>query len=136
MEKIEWGYGHHPPMIEYSIVNSPIKRDLRFATTGSAGEKMTTMKMVKLTIEDVLDLHTFRPKDIPDLLDNYFRECIKAGIFSVRVIHGKGKGIQKKRVQGILEKNSMVRAFKEAPPEAGGWGATLVELVMNLDTGN
>jgi DNA-nicking Smr family endonuclease len=94
---------------------------------------MITMKVVKLAIEDVLDLHTFRPKDIPDLLDNYFTECIKAGIFSVRVIHGKGKGIQKKRVQGILEKNSMVRAFKEAPPEAGGWGATSVELSRNLD---
>jgi DNA-nicking Smr family endonuclease len=115
-------------MIEYSIVNSPIKRDLRFATTDSVGEKMTTMKMVKLTIEDVLDLHTFRPKDIPDLLEDYFTECLKAGIYSVRIIHGKGKGIQKRRVQGLLEKNSMVTAFKEAPPEAGGWGATLVEL--------
>ncbi len=94
------------------------------------------MKVVKLAIEDVLDLHTFRPKDIPDLLEDYFTECLRAGIYSVRIIHGKGKGIQKRRVQGILEKNSMVRAFKEAPPEAGGWGATLVELVMNLDTGN
>ena len=94
------------------------------------------MKVVKLKIEDVLDLHTFRPKDIPDLLEDYFIECIKAGIFSVRIIHGKGKGIQKRRVQGLLEKNSLVRAFKEAPPEAGGWGATLVELVMNLDTGD
>ena len=94
------------------------------------------MKAVKLTIEDVLDLHTFQPKDIPDLLEDYFTECLKAGIYSVRIIHGKGKGIQKKRVQGILEKNSMVRAYNEAPPEAGGWGATLVELVRNLDTGN
>jgi DNA-nicking Smr family endonuclease len=94
------------------------------------------MKVIKLAIEDVLDLHTFRPKDIPDLLENYFTECIRAGIFSVRIIHGKGKGIQKRRVQGLLEKNSVVRAFKEAPPEAGGWGATLVELVRNLDTEN
>ena len=89
------------------------------------------MKVVKLAIEDVLDLHTFRPKDIPDLLENYFSECLRVGIYSVRIIHGKGKGIQKKRVQGILEKNSMVRAFKEAPPEAGGWGATLVDLNRN-----
>ena len=92
------------------------------------------MKVVKLAIEDVLDLHTFRPKDIPDLLEDYFTECIKAGIHSVRIIHGKGKGIQKRRVQGLLEKNSMVAAFKEAPPEAGGWGATLVELNRNIDT--
>ena len=94
------------------------------------------MKAVKLTIEDVLDLHTFRPNDIPDLLEDYFTECLKVGIYSVRIIHGKGKGIQKKRVQGLLEKNSLVTAFKEAPPEAGGWGATLVELSRNLDTKN
>ena len=94
------------------------------------------MKVVKLTIEDVLDLHTFRPKDIPDLLEDYFTECLKAGIYSVRIIHGKGKGVQKRRVQELLKKNSMVTAFKGAPPEAGGWGATLVELSRNLDTEN
>jgi DNA-nicking Smr family endonuclease len=97
---------------------------------------MTTMNVVKLNIEDVLDLHTFQPKDIPDLLEDYFTECLKAGIYSIRIIHGKGKGIQKRRVQGLLEKNSMVTTFKEAPPEAGGWGATLVELSRNLDTEN
>ena len=89
---------------------------------------LTTMKPIKLAIEDVLDLHTFRPKEIPDLLKDYFAECLKAGIFSVRIIHGKGKGIQKRRVQGLLARNSMVAAFKDAPPEAGGWGATIVEL--------
>ena len=94
------------------------------------------MKVVKLNIEDVLDLHTFRPKDIPDLLEDYFTECLKAGIYSVRIIHGKGKGIQKRRVLKLLEKNSMVTAFKAAPAEAGGWGATLVELNRNLDSEN
>ena len=89
------------------------------------------MKVIKLTIKDVLDLHTFRPKDIPDLLEDYFTECIKAGIYAVRIIHGKGKGIQKRRVRGLLERNTMVTSFKEAPPEAGGWGATLVELTRN-----
>jgi len=89
------------------------------------------MKVVKLAIEDVLDLHTFRPKDIPDLLEDYITECLKAGIYSVRIIHGKGKGFQKRRVQGILERNTLVTSFKEAPPEAGGWGATLVELTRN-----
>ncbi len=94
------------------------------------------MKVVKLNIEDVLDLHTFRPKEIPELLEDYFRECLKVGIYSVRIIHGKGKGIQKRRVRGLLEKNSMVKTFKEAPAEAGGWGATLVELNRNLETAN
>ena len=86
------------------------------------------MKPVKIPIEDVLDLHTFRPKDIPDLLEDYFTECMNTGIYSVRIIHGKGKGIQKRRVQGLLKKSPIVKSFKDAPPEAGGWGATLVEL--------
>jgi len=86
------------------------------------------MEPIQIPIEDVLDLHTFRPQDVADLLKDYFAECIKAGIQSVRVIHGKGKGIQKKRVHQILQKNPQVKSFKDAPPEAGGWGATVVEL--------
>ncbi len=86
------------------------------------------MEPIRIPIEDVLDLHTFRPQDIADLLQNYFDECLKAGIFAVRVIHGKGKGIQKRQVHRILQKNPQVKSFKDAPPEGGGWGATLVEL--------
>jgi dsDNA-specific endonuclease/ATPase MutS2 len=86
------------------------------------------MEPIQIPIQDVLDLHTFRPQDVSDLLENYFDECLKAGIFSVRVIHGKGKGIQKRQVHRILQKDRRVKSFKDAPPEAGGWGATLVEL--------
>ena len=89
------------------------------------------MEPIILPIEDVIDLHTFKPKEVPDLLDDYFQACIEAGIYSVRVIHGKGQGILKKRVQHILQKNPLVVAFKDAPPEAGGWGATLVALKQN-----
>ncbi len=91
------------------------------------------MEPIQIPIEDVLDLHTFRPRDIADLLETYFDECLKAGILSVRVIHGKGKGIQKKQVRRILQKNPQVKSFKDAPPEAGGWGATLVELKRPAD---
>ncbi|MDM8549070.1 Smr/MutS family protein [Desulfobacterales bacterium HSG2] len=86
------------------------------------------MEPIIIPIEDVLDLHTFRPKEIPDLLVDYFSACIESDIFLVRVIHGKGKGVLKKRVHSLLKKNSLVKSFKNAPPEAGGWGATLVEL--------
>jgi dsDNA-specific endonuclease/ATPase MutS2 len=89
------------------------------------------MEPVKLPIEDVLDLHTFLPRDIPDLLEDYLSECILAGIYSVRIIHGKGRGIQKKRVQELLSRNPSVQSFQDAPPEAGGWGATLVELKID-----
>jgi len=83
---------------------------------------------VKIPIEDTLDLHTFKPKDMPDLFVDYFSACIDADIYSIRIVHGKGRGILKKRVQGLLKKNLMVKSFQDAPPEAGGWGATLVEL--------
>lgn len=86
------------------------------------------MQPVKIPIEDTLDLHTFKPKDMPDLFVDYFSACIDADIYSIRIVHGKGRGILKKRVQGLLKKNLMVKSFQDAPPEAGGWGATLVEL--------
>ena len=86
------------------------------------------MEPIRIPIEDVLDLHTFRPQDIPNLLEDYFTECLGSGIYAVRIIHGKGKGIQKRRVQGLLKRNPMVKSFCDAPPEAGGWGATLVAL--------
>lgn len=86
------------------------------------------MEPIKLPIEDVLDLHTFHPREVPELLDDYFSECLTVGITSVRLIHGKGSGILKKRVHSLLKKSPMVQSFKDAPPEAGGWGATLVAL--------
>jgi len=86
------------------------------------------MKPVKVPIGDILDLHTFRPQDIPDLLNDYFAECIDSEIYSVRVIHGKGRGILKERVRRLLKNHPLVTSFKNSPLEAGGWGATLVEL--------
>ncbi len=86
------------------------------------------MEPIRLPISDVLDLHTFQPKEVPDLLTDYFSECIEAGIHSVRVIHGKGKGILKHRVHSILKKNALVQSFEDAPSERGGWGATIVKL--------
>jgi len=83
---------------------------------------------IKIPIEDTLDLHTFKPKEMPELLIDYFSACIDADIYSVRIVHGKGRGILKRRVQGLLKKNPMVKSFSNATQEAGGWGATLVEL--------
>ena len=86
------------------------------------------MDPVRIPIEDVIDLHTFNPKDIPDLLEEYFIACIEAEIFVIRIIHGKGTGILKKRVQAVLAKNPLVSSYRDAPIDAGGWGATLVNL--------
>lgn len=90
------------------------------------------MKPVKIAIEDTLDLHTFQPREIPQLLDDYFAACMEAGIYSVRVIHGKGKGILRNKVQKILSQHPVVASFKTAPPEAGGWGSQIVELKRPL----
>lgn len=86
------------------------------------------MEPIQLPIEDRLDLHTFRPGEVPDLLDDYFGECVAAKIFSVKIIHGKGTGSLKRRVHSLLERHPLVAEFRDAPPEAGGWGATLVDL--------
>ena len=86
------------------------------------------MEPIILPIEDILDLHQFRPKEIPSLLTEYLSECRKAQIYSVRIIHGKGQGILKNMVLQHLKKNPLVLSFKDAPIDGGGWGATLVEL--------
>ncbi len=83
---------------------------------------------VRIPITDALDLHTFRPSEVKELLDDYFTACAEAGIYAVRVVHGKGTGALKKRVRGVLEKHPLVEGFSDAPHGAGGWGATLVRL--------
>jgi DNA-nicking Smr family endonuclease len=84
---------------------------------------------VVVPITDSIDLHAFNPKDVPDLLEEYIRACREKGIHSVRIIHGKGKGIMKERVSVILARHPHVRAFTSGRLESGGWGATCAELL-------
>jgi DNA-nicking Smr family endonuclease len=83
---------------------------------------------IAVPIEDVLDLHTFAAKEVAGLLQDYLELCREKGILEVRIIHGKGQGIQRARVRRLLAANAVVLAFREAPCERGGWGATLVIL--------
>jgi DNA-nicking Smr family endonuclease len=83
---------------------------------------------VEIPIDGVLDLHTFSPKDVKDLVPEYIQECLRRGITEVRIIHGKGTGTLKGIVHGLLKKDPRVATFKDADPMAGGWGATLVRL--------
>lgn len=85
-------------------------------------------KPVRVPIEDVLDLHTFAPREIPGLLEEYLNACREARLYSVRIIHGKGQGFLKNRVRGLLKRLPMVSSFSDAPAHGGGWGATIVEL--------
>lgn len=86
------------------------------------------MKPVRVPIEDVIDLHTFRPEDLAPLLEDYIEACLAAGFRSVRIIHGKGRGFQRRRVHELLRRSPRVASFCDAPPDAGGWGATIAFL--------
>lgn len=83
---------------------------------------------VSLPIEDSLDLHPFAPKDVRPVVDEYLREALARGFSEVRLIHGRGIGVQRANVQGLLAGHPLVERFFDAPPERGGWGATVVVL--------
>ncbi|MDE2059037.1 MAG: Smr/MutS family protein [candidate division NC10 bacterium] len=83
---------------------------------------------VKLPVEDVLDLHTFAPKEIASVVEEYLWQCHQAGMSQVRLIHGKGTGTQRAIVRRLLMNHPDVLSFADAPTEAGGWGATVVRL--------
>jgi len=88
---------------------------------------------VELPIDGVLDLHTFSPKDVKELLPEYFSACREKGILEIRVIHGKGTGALRKTVHSLLERMPGVVSFRTASEDSGGWGATLVQLHPNQD---
>jgi DNA-nicking Smr family endonuclease len=83
---------------------------------------------IEFPIDGVLDLHTFRPKEVRGLLDEYLAECRRRGILDLRVIHGKGTGALREMVHAHLKRHPLVESFSLAGSGAGGWGATLVRL--------
>jgi dsDNA-specific endonuclease/ATPase MutS2 len=82
----------------------------------------------QIPIEDVLDLHIVSPPDINAVVEEYLAEAYRAGFKAVRIIHGRGIGVQREAVRSILARTPFVAAFSDAPLEAGGWGATIVTL--------
>jgi hypothetical protein len=95
---------------------------------GSGEAEQPLNEPVRLPTEDVLDLHAFTPKEIPSVIEEYLELCQRAGMSEVRLIHGKGTGTQRAVVRRLLANHPDVLSFADAPPEAGGWGATLVRL--------
>jgi dsDNA-specific endonuclease/ATPase MutS2 len=83
---------------------------------------------VLLPIEGILDLHTFHPREVKDLVREYLRACCEKGIFDVRIIHGKGTGTLRRTVEAALRSMPEVRSFRLAGEEEGGWGATIATL--------
>jgi len=83
---------------------------------------------VELPITDVLDLHSFRPAEVPDVVRDYLDAAYEKGLRRLRIIHGKGVGVQRQTVRTLLARDQRVEAFDDAPLEAGSWGATWVRL--------
>jgi DNA-nicking Smr family endonuclease len=83
---------------------------------------------IQLPIDGVLDLHTFKPREVKDLVPDYLAACQERAIFQVRLIHGKGIGNLRRTVHALLEKHPEVITFTMDYPQYGGWGATIVFL--------
>jgi dsDNA-specific endonuclease/ATPase MutS2 len=81
-----------------------------------------------LEVTDILDLHSFQPREIAEVVKTYLEEARAKGFSTVRIIHGKGTGTQREIVRSVLSKTSFVASFEDAPAEAGGWGAAIVWL--------
>ncbi len=83
---------------------------------------------VVVPIEDSLDLHRFRPAEVAEVVEAYLEAAADAGFREVRLIHGRGRGVQRGRVQRLLSRSPLVEAFADAPGDRGGWGATVARL--------
>ena len=92
---------------------------------------MNSNDPLEFPINGTLDLHTFSPKDVKDLVLEYLAECRKRGILQVRIIHGKGGGTLREMVHAVLAKLPEVESYRLADETAGGWGATIVVLKPN-----
>jgi dsDNA-specific endonuclease/ATPase MutS2 len=90
--------------------------------------------LIEIEITDIFDLHTIPPRDVKAVVEEYLRLAHEKGFPVVRIIHGKGIGVQRELVRTILARTSFVRDWTDAPPEAGGLGATIVRLVTSSQT--
>jgi DNA-nicking Smr family endonuclease len=83
--------------------------------------------VIRIPIDGTLDLHSFNPRDVPELLKDYIDACLEEGIYEIRIIHGKGRGILRDKVHSVLKRYPPVIDFT-LDPGASGWGATIVRL--------
>ncbi len=83
---------------------------------------------IHVPIEDALDLHSFGPRDVASVVEEYLRAAHERGFRDVRIIHGRGIGVQRSSVHAVLSRHLLFVSFTDAPPERGGWGATIVRL--------
>jgi dsDNA-specific endonuclease/ATPase MutS2 len=83
---------------------------------------------IRIPVTDILDLHTIAPRDVKPVVEEYISEAHRLGLKALRIIHGRGIGTQREIVRKVLSETLYVTDFRDAPAEAGGWGATIVTL--------
>ncbi len=107
----------------------PASDDLRSEEPASDNRMVSDSDVpVDIPITDVLDLHTVSPRDAEAVVAEYLHECYRLELTAIRIIHGRGIGVQRAMVRKVLERTEFVVSFGDAPMEAGGWGATVVTL--------
>lgn len=89
---------------------------------------MDSEEPVRIPVTDVFDLHSVPPRDVKAVVEAYLEEAHRLGLKALRIIHGRGIGVQREVVRSVLARTPFVAAFQDAPGEAGGWGATIVTL--------
>ena len=94
----------------------------------AAGDDDDPPAVLSIPIDGTLDLHTFAPREVKELVPEYLRECQARGILQVRIVHGKGTGALRRQVHALLAKMPEVSSFALAGESGGSWGATLVSL--------
>jgi len=83
---------------------------------------------IRIPITDIFDLHSVPARDVEAVVEEYLLEARKAGFKALRIIHGRGIGVQREIVRAVLARTEFVADYRDAPAEAGGWGATVVTL--------
>ena len=94
-------------------------------------DELDPAEVVEVEITDTLDLHSFPPREVAEVLESYLEAAVEKGLLRLRIIHGKGIGVQRRTVRALLERHPSVSSFSVAPPDAGSWGATTVILKSN-----
>jgi dsDNA-specific endonuclease/ATPase MutS2 len=85
---------------------------------------------IRIPITDVFDLHTVPSRDVKEVVEEYLAEAHRLGFTALRIIHGRGIGVQREMVRSILSRTEFVAGYRDAPAEAGGWGSTIVTLIQ------
>jgi len=101
---------------------------MRGQAFGSFRDEVMEQEPLRIPITDTFDLHTVQPKEVKDVVEAYLEEANRLGLKSLRIIHGRGIGVQRQIVHAVLARTPFVLGFGDAPPEAGGWGSTIVKL--------